>query len=429
MALLSPDFSALAALEYEFVEVDLTHEGENFQIMAHTTEIGYDLTVKGVSRPLSVARFSLDPDAGNIKAIELENEHYREFAAANSSHPVMQVINRLPTPMFLGLDRRPRFTVDERRRFSPWRYPKAGRHAVGPAHSRSLIDAADLAATSNRDALIMTGRISDELRRELLLSLLSVSPEDYGNIVAPTSEEVAELGQIRKDLEAFPAIFKLPGDEVSLRVRPFLDALQSAADALPSGLNPQDVFSDSPPDQRLIAALVRWSANRSQLKRIRVISEVVAAYNERRRALQAPIQKYQALVNKFLCDSGKSIHFDEDGYIYVNVDGVVGRKDITSLSSGEAQIFVILSHLSFSGAASQANLFIVDEPELSLHVLWQEMFVDSVLEANPKIQYIMATHSPSVILDRTAYCVDISRKVKRKKENSRPADNEGFDFA
>lgn len=123
----------------------------------------------------------------------------------------------------------------------------------------------------------------------------------------------------------------------------------------------------------------------------------------------APVEKYLKLIDKFLGDGGKSIKFNERGYIYVDIQGVAGERPISSLSSGEAQIFVILTHLSFNQGA-QKNVFIIDEPELSLHVQWQELFVESLQEADPGIQYIMATHSPSIILDKVNKCIDISRR-------------------
>ena len=70
---------------------------------------------------------------------------------------------------------------------------------------------------------------------------------------------------------------------------------------------------------------------------------------------------------------------------------------------------MILTHLAFNPAAQQANVFIIDEPELSLHVQWQEIFVESVISSNSEIQFVMATHSPSIILKRTKKCVDLSK--------------------
>ena len=37
-----------------------------------------------------------------------------------------------------------------------------------------------------------------------------------------------------------------------------------------------------------------------------------------------------------------------------------------------------------------------DEPELSLHLDWQEKFIESILEINPTIQIILATHAPAI---------------------------------
>ena len=54
------------------------------------------------------------------------------------------------------------------------------------------------------------------------------------------------------------------------------------------------------------------------------------------------------------------------------------------------------------------DAFMVDEPELSLHVAWQELFVDAVANANPGLQMILATHAPSIILDRIDKCVDLA---------------------
>ena len=56
------------------------------------------------------------------------------------------------------------------------------------------------------------------------------------------------------------------------------------------------------------------------------------------------------------------------------------------------------------------NVFIIDEPELSLHVQWQEKFVDGIMEASRETQFILATHSPTIILDKVLNCVEISRR-------------------
>jgi len=78
-----------------------------------------------------------------------------------------------------------------------------------------------------------------------------------------------------------------------------------------------------------------------------------------------------------------------------------------ALSSGERQLVVILTHLAFNPQARRANVLIIDEPELSLHLRWQELFVEAVTSAGPGVQLILATHSPSIIKGRIDRCVDV----------------------
>ena len=141
---------------------------------------------------------------------------------------------------------------------------------------------------------------------------------------------------------------------------------------------------------------------------------MVGSYNKKRESLTQTTDRYLELLNGFLVDSDKTVSFSGNGYISFSIGDVKGERPVASLS-GEAQIFVILTHLVFNPIAQGANVFIVDEPELSLHVQWQELFVDSIISANPNIQYVMATHSPSIILEKVDKCIDLASRPAKKK--------------
>ncbi|MBQ2519229.1 MAG: ATP-binding protein, partial [Bacteroidaceae bacterium] len=47
----------------------------------------------------------------------------------------------------------------------------------------------------------------------------------------------------------------------------------------------------------------------------------------------------------------------------------------------------------------------MDEPEVSLHVEWQQRLIGLVRDLNPNAQIILTTHSPAVIMDGWADCV------------------------
>lgn len=70
--------------------------------------------------------------------------------------------------------------------------------------------------------------------------------------------------------------------------------------------------------------------------------------------------------------------------------------NISYLSSGEKQLLIILGQALLK-SKSEDNIYIADEPELSLHIEWQEKLVPSIRKLNPKSQIIFATHSPDIV--------------------------------
>ena len=87
---------------------------------------------------------------------------------------------------------------------------------------------------------------------------------------------------------------------------------------------------------------------------------------------------------------------------------------INRLSSGEKQLLVMLSSLAFNEDIEGEGVFIIDEPELSLHLSWQELFVKSIIQVNPKLQLILATHSPTIISEHEEEKYIINLDEKRK---------------
>lgn len=80
-----------------------------------------------------------------------------------------------------------------------------------------------------------------------------------------------------------------------------------------------------------------------------------------------------------------------------SVKGKANRSDLplSKLSSGEKQLLVILGEALLQNG--QPTVYIADEPELSLHVEWQEALVPNIKKLNPSAQIIFATHSPDIV--------------------------------
>ena len=65
------------------------------------------------------------------------------------------------------------------------------------------------------------------------------------------------------------------------------------------------------------------------------------------------------------------------------------------LSMGEKQILLLL--LMVSNTDQQPCIFLMDEPDLSMHIDWKEILVKELHSLNPNMQIILTTHAPSVI--------------------------------
>ncbi len=62
------------------------------------------------------------------------------------------------------------------------------------------------------------------------------------------------------------------------------------------------------------------------------------------------------------------------------------------LSSGELQMVSLLSYCIFA----ENTIIFIDEPEISLHIDWQRIFVPTLEKLGTTNQYFLATHSPFI---------------------------------
>lgn len=85
---------------------------------------------------------------------------------------------------------------------------------------------------------------------------------------------------------------------------------------------------------------------------------------------------------------------------------------VTALSSGEKHVLLQLFELVFDGKAG--DLVIIDEPELSFHPAWLNVYVSVLekiqgfkLEEGREMQIILATHSPMLVGGRWDETLDL----------------------
>ena len=103
---------------------------------------------------------------------------------------------------------------------------------------------------------------------------------------------------------------------------------------------------------------------------------------------------FQDLIDKLFVETAKTIVRTENEIRFLHIGETLLPYQ---LSSGEKQILMIL--LTVLVEDQEPYILFMDEPEVSLHIDWQEQLIDLILKLNPNVQIILTTHSPAVIMN------------------------------
>ena len=135
----------------------------------------------------------------------------------------------------------------------------------------------------------------------------------------------------------------------------------------------------------------------------RIIESLQQGNPQEAQQLSEPKKRFQDLIDDLFKDTGKKIVRTENEIRFSQIGETLVPYQ---LSSGEKQMLVIL--LTVLVEDQQPYVLFMDEPEVSLHVDWQERLIDIILQMNP----ILTTHSPAVIMngwmDRVTEVSDIT---------------------
>ena len=111
-------------------------------------------------------------------------------------------------------------------------------------------------------------------------------------------------------------------------------------------------------------------------------------------AISEPKRKFQGMIDSLFSDTGKQRIRSQNDIAFSQLGE---RLTPYQLSSGEKQMLVIL--LTVLIEDNKPYVLFMDEPEISLHIEWQQRLIDLILELNPNVQIILTTHSPAVIMN------------------------------
>lgn len=412
--LLTPSYIELAQIEFSYIELYCVKSGPkqreiNISCLRQGNNLLLSLNDKFEHKiykdSISLVEIS---DFRNILAHEpFEAEKLNRILFEFDNLNVVNKIRELRKPLFLGLNRRAgestlnplieRDSYLSRRRFS---------------YLDSLFDSVDSALKEIEEMIHTYVRknaqsqfsLSEQFRKKVFsesfkVEKYSVPTIDYGTELAKLQFRQAELNN---------AIDKLDVSDLSEQFTEYFNSIQATLETL---VNTPSLGPDNQPSQEYINALLQWMVNCSQIEKIDNIIGYANEYSQNILRTKEPLFRFIDSVNLFFTEGRKEIDVNPRGDVKVKIRGSKKENSIYELSSGEKQLIILLAHIAFHRRNRNASILIIDEPELSLHISWQELFVDALLKASPNTQYILATHAPAIIstIDRRKNCIDLTR--------------------
>ena len=154
-----------------------------------------------------------------------------------------------------------------------------------------------------------------------------------------------------------------------------------------------------------------------EIVKIKKIVSLAEETEKKKAEIREPIEKFLMTMNEFINvgEEGKKIEINSMGRVYFKTRFSENHINIQHLSSGEKQLLTFFANLIFKVKNNKSGIFVVDEPELSLHLSWQKIFIEKTLEINRNIQLIFATHAPEIIGSRREKMFKLEKKYVYKK--------------
>jgi predicted ATP-dependent endonuclease of OLD family len=390
--LLRPDMRRLATLEYERLALSFVADTKAFTVIADKSKKRVTLSLKGSSevvQPITIDLLQhIDPEDDEA------TEHYAQLGPEKHERPMWDFLKALPRPIVITLDRTIAAETDDSVFFEQTRNGIVRRSRTrSPLSYVQEVTSASYASYRKRAIAA-----DDELKAEIVMSALQ-EPDFLTSGRSSKPLTAMELARLQEKVVSYLSKTVKAGD-VAQQVRAFFQSSSRLASSRRTQAKLQ---------QDLLLDIVG-----SRYRQIESLAKAFNNYEKKNAAAFSKLADYLDTVNRFLHDSNKELFFEEStGRLVFSFlsDGVRldAKRGIKHLSSGERQVLILFTFLAFASAAS--TLFIVDEPELSLHPKWQHEFMDAFLRLKPEgAQLLLATHSPEIVGKHKSSCVALSMR-------------------
>ncbi len=377
---------------YDFEKIILTYKKDKENELICFSKIENNIKISFKDQEIDIDKIS------KIEEDELEGSNRLLRYSANSielhyfnKYPILKVIKDLFDFVYIPLNRK---NLENIMKLPPlyrryYRYHKGLKEKLGDT-TEPIYNIANIILDNYAKIRSEISGMGKTLQINIVKAMYQYNINDYVN------SNVFKNDTIKKDIENFKRAH-LYDDELGELIKSFYEKLLKSENEKNKNTSEQ----------------LEYVFNVSKLAQMSKINDVFNQYDDKVKELKEPITKLETIVNRFFEDSAekkKLVIEEEDIYFITEYNN--RRVEIYDLSSGEKQILILFTYLVFDIASKQNPIFIIDEPELSLHLLWQKNLVNSVLETNKNIQLILATHSPEIIANNRDKAYKVELKIK-----------------
>ena len=385
----------LSELNFEEIVIAYTETGMkgSQRVKASRGDDQIRIEVEGVKGQLEIPILRRPEPRGIVsaRAVDEPGELMARLIEDRRDNRVLRHLSDLPGPLYLPLNRR--WTQDREVTHRP-----AARRSTTAGHL-PISEVLSLADRVYRQEQSDTFTLNETLRDSILTSLFQAEGFDI-------ARRVWTLGELReRKRRVGAALVNLNLGEALNTSNTYFDSMEDIV----SEVGGQSLSLDS---AEYSETWFRWISEGSPIaSRVERMIPLIEEYETDLAKVTRRSRGFLDSVNKFIRESGKEIRFSRGFDLSV---GLPNGDQISShlLSSGELQLLVLFTFLYFRFDPQQEFAVMVDEPELSLHVAWQNQYVNSMREANPNAQIIIATHSPEIAGPVEDAIIDISPGVR-----------------
>jgi len=413
--LLTPSFPDLCTNEFDELSIEFILNKEHFKIISIQTqdEVKIELFNNTTNKHYHhiQADLKIHPKKFSTKSVDIENllNDYRRLTPEKHEIETWNFIfNEIPKPIIIGLDRN--LYTEEGNEISFVEENGLLRKRVNNISKKSPVD--KVIRLSGLEYSKYKNRILDlnkRLNDKIMLSSFdeTITVDNINELLSTPQINIKQVESLEIKVRDY---FKENLDDGRRLQPPKLKANEEASRKIEKYFsNLKSLINQFSKNKESERYDILYITNLNQFKKIRELIKEFEEFELKSKRFYESLKQYLETVNIFLKDSAKELYFDKYTsklqFRILNKNGTVVKegRDIKDLSSGEMQILILFTFIKFNNRLGK--LFIIDEPELSLHPRWQENFIDGIKTIMPPdTQLIFATHSPAIVGKNKDYC-------------------------